>query len=201
MAPASPASAGTMAKSSGTDRLRRREGVGLRLVPRRRFSFWRDQASGTTTVATGERCCCCPPATRKASRARAIGERGAEGFQNASIRHLQQAPARGLLYRIPLEHRDSEDGASRDRTGDLLLAMQALSQLSYGPASPQYTRCTEDFMPLPPLSRGGGVPLHVRKQRLRRDVGVVGPDDRARLGVGAQLREVGRVAQGLENPP
>ena len=26
-------------------------------------------------------------------------------------------------------------GASRDRTGDLLLAKQALSQLSYGPAS------------------------------------------------------------------
>ena len=26
------------------------------------------------------------------------------------------------------------DGASRDRTGDLLLAKQALSQLSYGPA-------------------------------------------------------------------
>jgi hypothetical protein len=25
------------------------------------------------------------------------------------------------------------DGASRDRTGDLLLAKQALSQLSYGP--------------------------------------------------------------------
>ena len=30
-------------------------------------------------------------------------------------------------------------GASRDRTGDLLLAKQALSQLSYGPWSPQYT--------------------------------------------------------------
>jgi hypothetical protein len=30
-------------------------------------------------------------------------------------------------------------GASRDRTGDLLLAKQALSQLSYGPAAPQYT--------------------------------------------------------------
>ena len=29
--------------------------------------------------------------------------------------------------------RDFRDGASRDRTGDLLLAKQALSQLSYGP--------------------------------------------------------------------
>ena len=28
---------------------------------------------------------------------------------------------------------DLESGASRDRTGDLLLAKQALSQLSYGP--------------------------------------------------------------------
>src|SRR3954467_476806 len=31
---------------------------------------------------------------------------------------------------------DSGDGASRDRTGDLLLAKQALSQLSYGPSRP-----------------------------------------------------------------
>ena len=30
--------------------------------------------------------------------------------------------------------RDFRDGASRDRTGDLLLAKQALSHLSYGPA-------------------------------------------------------------------
>ena len=28
-------------------------------------------------------------------------------------------------------------GASRDRTGDLLLAKQALSQLSYGPVEPE----------------------------------------------------------------
>ncbi len=28
------------------------------------------------------------------------------------------------------------NGANRDRTGDLLLAKQALSQLSYGPATP-----------------------------------------------------------------
>jgi hypothetical protein len=30
--------------------------------------------------------------------------------------------------------RSSSSGASRDRTGDLLLAKQALSHLSYGPA-------------------------------------------------------------------
>jgi hypothetical protein len=49
------------------------------------------------------------------------------------------------------------------------------------------------------LSRGDGAPLRVPKQRLRRDIGVVGPDDRARLGVDAQPREVGRVAQRLEH--
>src|SRR5512144_656481 len=32
------------------------------------------------------------------------------------------------------------NGASRDRTGDLLLAKQALSQLSYGPAAPECRR-------------------------------------------------------------
>jgi hypothetical protein len=30
------------------------------------------------------------------------------------------------------------NGANRDRTGDLLLAKQALSQLSYGPRAPFY---------------------------------------------------------------
>ncbi len=30
------------------------------------------------------------------------------------------------------------DGASRDRTGDLLLAKQALSQLSYGPREARF---------------------------------------------------------------
>src|SRR3954451_13327029 len=35
-------------------------------------------------------------------------------------------------------------GANRDRTGDLLLAKQALSQLSYGPKAPQYTRRGKD---------------------------------------------------------
>jgi hypothetical protein len=33
--------------------------------------------------------------------------------------------------------RDFRDGASRDRTGDLLLAKQALSHLSYGPVGPR----------------------------------------------------------------
>jgi hypothetical protein len=138
MAPASPASAGTMAKSSGTGSTsaaaRRRASARVSL-PLLRSA--RDQASGTTNVATGERRCCCPPATRKAPRVRTIGERRAEGFQNASIRHSQQAPTRSLPCRIPLDCRDSANGANRDRTGDLLLAKQALSQLSYGPRSVQ----------------------------------------------------------------
>jgi hypothetical protein len=33
----------------------------------------------------------------------------------------------------------SEYGANRDRTGDLLLAKQALSHLSYGPVRPEFT--------------------------------------------------------------
>ena len=33
------------------------------------------------------------------------------------------------------------NGANRDRTGDLLLAKQALSQLSYGPRVSEFTRC------------------------------------------------------------
>jgi hypothetical protein len=39
----------------------------------------------------------------------------------ASARHVKKAPFAGIY------------GANRDRTGDLLLAKQALSQLSYGP--------------------------------------------------------------------
>jgi hypothetical protein len=37
--------------------------------------------------------------------------------------------------------KEQDDGASRDRTGDLLLAKQALSQLSYGPA---WGECTPE---------------------------------------------------------
>lgn len=46
--------------------------------------------------------------------------------------------------------------------------------------------------------RGSASP-GVRVQGLGRGVGPVGPDDRARLSVGTQLTEVGRVAQGLED--
>ena len=38
-----------------------------------------------------------------------------------------------LLGRFAIDWREVSGGANRDRTGDLLLAKQALSQLSYGP--------------------------------------------------------------------
>ncbi len=49
-----------------------------------------------------------------------------------AIEH-QTVPKTGLFAGI------SSNGANRDRTGDLLLAKQALSQLSYGPWESQYT--------------------------------------------------------------
>jgi hypothetical protein len=50
--------------------------------------------------------------------------------------------ARGC-QRGKVDARGNSSGASRNRTGDLLLAKQALSQLSYGPAAPSL---------VPPLS-------------------------------------------------
>jgi hypothetical protein len=37
---------------------------------------------------------------------------------------------------LSFSHKAKPGGANRDRTGDLLLAKQALSQLSYGPGDP-----------------------------------------------------------------
>jgi hypothetical protein len=51
---------------------------------------------------------------------------------NAPAHHVKKALFAGIY------------GANRDRTGDLLLAKQALSQLSYGPATSQYTRYGAD---------------------------------------------------------
>ena len=60
--------------------------------------------------------------------------------------HPSCTPTRHWNRRRPDPHRRENElfaglsysGASRDRTGDLLLAKQALSQLSYGPASGQF---------------------------------------------------------------
>ena len=47
---------------------------------------------------------------------------------------LRRAPLAGRPARCTLRYFEDPGGANRDRTGDLLLAKQALSQLSYGPA-------------------------------------------------------------------
>ncbi len=51
---------------------------------------------------------------------------------------LREAVRRGLpdLKNTPISSH-FPNGANRDRTGDLLLAKQALSQLSYGPVAPR----------------------------------------------------------------
>ena len=56
---------------------------------------------------------------------------------------------RGIAHLAP-----DVGGASRDRTGDLLLAKQALSQLSYGPGStpPQVVGLGRFELPASPLS-------------------------------------------------
>jgi hypothetical protein len=43
------------------------------------------------------------------------------------------------------------------------------------------------------------MPLGVRVQRLRGDVGFVGPDNRARLRIGTKLTKVLQVPEGLED--
>ena len=47
-----------------------------------------------------------------------------------------EGTAFALFYLLFLTSPHSAGGANRDRTGDLLLAKQALSQLSYGPVTP-----------------------------------------------------------------
>jgi hypothetical protein len=55
---------------------------------------------------------------------------------------LLEYPARKLNLKqvclIPIEKEDG--GADRDRTDDILLAKQALSQLSYSPIALKYTK-------------------------------------------------------------
>jgi len=47
----------------------------------------------------------------------------------------ESRPVLKLVFDAPSEVLPGSGGASRDRTGDLLHAMQALSQLSYGPTA------------------------------------------------------------------
>ncbi len=67
------------------------------------------------------------------------------------------AIARQIRVLGPNGEAQTVDGANRDRTGDLLLAKQALSQLSYGPWVSQYTRCSPGFrLPAGPGHVGSG---------------------------------------------
>ncbi len=64
----------------------------------------------------------------------------------------------GTIEKVPIS-RDFVSGASRDRTGDLLLAKQALSQLSYGPLAvessrPLVNRVGAGLTPAPPTPPG-----------------------------------------------
>ena len=52
---------------------------------------------------------------------------------------LEQRIRRGIRYRL------NSGGAKRDRTADLLHAMQALSQLSYGPDVAEERNDSGDF--------------------------------------------------------
>jgi hypothetical protein len=59
-----------------------------------------------------------------------------------------EGAAFALFYLLFLTSPHSAGGANRDRTGDLLLAKQALSQLSYGPVIPSTRRLSRS-----PLTR------------------------------------------------
>ena len=58
---------------------------------------------------------------------------GAIGFEPMTLR-LSSACSNQLSYAPPRRVAPETGGADEDRTRDLLLAKQALSQLSYGPA-------------------------------------------------------------------
>ena len=79
----------------------------------------------------------CParPAGVQAARAwmaRAPGTHWKRGFYSASMATIGKLTETASVRKVRT-HRHFVSGASRNRTGDLLLAKQALSQLSYGP--------------------------------------------------------------------
>ena len=86
-------------------------------------------------------------ASERHDAGRAVAVKPSRGFQNASIGCPQWASARLLSLYLARVCRHFFDGANRDRTGDLLLAKQALSQLSYGPKPSEFSRgppCREE---------------------------------------------------------
>ena len=77
--------------------------------------------------------------------------------------HPSCTPAGHRNRRRPDPHRPESDslqhfsdGASRDRTGDLLRARQALSHLSYGPDANEFTREAGGWLAQPSKSKSRG---------------------------------------------
>jgi hypothetical protein len=65
---------------------------------------------------------------------RIVKEQPIVSLHTATKKH-QAAPVHdAACWSFDTTHPEHAGGANRDRTGDLLLAKQALSQLSYGPA-------------------------------------------------------------------
>ena len=77
---------------------------------------------------------------------RALGrlEQSSSRFRSRDCltRHAEAQPEAGLLL-IPIEKKNG--GADRDRTDDILLAKQALSQLSYSPIALKYSKLFSDL--------------------------------------------------------
>ena len=77
------------------------------------------------------------PPTHHLHNSRIVKDQPISDFQKKPEESADQVFALFYLLSSSLPH--SAGGANRDRTGDLLLAKQALSQLSYGPLDPPQT--------------------------------------------------------------
>ena len=83
-----------------------------------------------------------PPEVRRPKRSRREPCRRGNSFAPRML-NLSRAPAKAQLLWV--------GGDSRDRTGDLLLARQALSQLSYIPTSPRLRRAPSKLNNVTPV--------------------------------------------------
>ena len=70
--------------------------------------------------------------TRRTSKDKAVTSTGGILFLIEAIFYGQIQPDQSVFFQFAT-HNKPAGGAGRDRTDDLLLAKQALSQLSYGP--------------------------------------------------------------------
>src|SRR6266566_4490529 len=88
-------------------------------------------------IVTCVRLCVSPRATERASRARRELPWRQEPWTSRDLPFLDITPGTGARAALTIPYRKdiarSDSGAERDRTVDLLNAIQALSQLSYSP--------------------------------------------------------------------